>query len=276
MGKRRLDTLLAERGLFPSRTRAAASVMAGEVRVGSGRTPGREAGGDDRRPRSCWRSRERPAFVSRGGIKLANALDADRAGRERAPGARRRRLDRRLHRLPAAARRPRGDRGRRRLRAARLPPARGPARAGAGAHERPRARARDAAALRSTDPIEPPSLAVVDVSFISLAKVLGAVLSLPGAAIRRAGAGQAPVRGRPRAGRQGRGRARPRRTARRARSTSARPRSRSAPPCSATAPRACRARRATRRRSSGWRRARARAVVRDPAELEALAREVEP
>ncbi len=31
MAKRRLDTLLAERGLFPSRSRAAASVMAGEV-----------------------------------------------------------------------------------------------------------------------------------------------------------------------------------------------------------------------------------------------------
>ncbi len=34
--KRRLDTVLAERGLFPSRSRAAASVMAGEVRVGPG------------------------------------------------------------------------------------------------------------------------------------------------------------------------------------------------------------------------------------------------
>ena len=36
MPKRRLDTLLAERGLFDSRSRAAASVMAGEVRVGRG------------------------------------------------------------------------------------------------------------------------------------------------------------------------------------------------------------------------------------------------
>jgi murein endopeptidase len=34
MGKVRLDTLLAQRGLFDSRARAAASVMAGEVRVG--------------------------------------------------------------------------------------------------------------------------------------------------------------------------------------------------------------------------------------------------
>ena len=32
----RLDTLLAQRGLFPSRARAAASVMAGEVRLGPG------------------------------------------------------------------------------------------------------------------------------------------------------------------------------------------------------------------------------------------------
>jgi 23S rRNA (cytidine1920-2'-O)/16S rRNA (cytidine1409-2'-O)-methyltransferase len=34
MAKVRLDTLLAQRGLFDSRARAAASVMAGEVRVG--------------------------------------------------------------------------------------------------------------------------------------------------------------------------------------------------------------------------------------------------
>ncbi len=34
MARVRLDTLLAERGLFESRTRAAASVMAGEVRLG--------------------------------------------------------------------------------------------------------------------------------------------------------------------------------------------------------------------------------------------------
>jgi 23S rRNA (cytidine1920-2'-O)/16S rRNA (cytidine1409-2'-O)-methyltransferase len=75
MGKRRLDTLLAERGLFPSRSRAAASVMAGEVRVGAG----------DRRaakPSELVDVEERlsvqaqPQFVSRGGIKLANALAA--------------------------------------------------------------------------------------------------------------------------------------------------------------------------------------------------------
>jgi 23S rRNA (cytidine1920-2'-O)/16S rRNA (cytidine1409-2'-O)-methyltransferase len=83
MQKRRLDTLLAERGLFSSRSRAAASVMAGQVRVGAG----------DRRaakPGELVDVRERvtvqaaPAFVSRGGIKLSNALAAcglDVAGR---------------------------------------------------------------------------------------------------------------------------------------------------------------------------------------------------
>jgi 23S rRNA (cytidine1920-2'-O)/16S rRNA (cytidine1409-2'-O)-methyltransferase len=73
MAKQRLDTLLAERGLFPSRSRAAASVMAGEVRLGS----------DERRAAKpgelvdvaeLVRVTERPQFVSRGGIKLANAL----------------------------------------------------------------------------------------------------------------------------------------------------------------------------------------------------------
>jgi len=82
MGKRRLDTLLAERGLFPSRSRAAASVMAGEVFL----TPGEPAArvGERRAAKpgelvdeqTQVRLSERPAFVSRGGIKLANALAA--------------------------------------------------------------------------------------------------------------------------------------------------------------------------------------------------------
>jgi 23S rRNA (cytidine1920-2'-O)/16S rRNA (cytidine1409-2'-O)-methyltransferase len=75
MAKRRLDTLLAERGLFPSRSRAAASVMAGEVRVGQGRRRAEKPGElvDVQEPVSV---EERRAFVSRGGIKLANALAA--------------------------------------------------------------------------------------------------------------------------------------------------------------------------------------------------------
>ncbi len=74
MAKRRLDTLLAERGLFPSRTRAAASVMAGEVTIGrDGRRaakPGELVALD-----AELSVRERAPYVSRGGIKLANALD---------------------------------------------------------------------------------------------------------------------------------------------------------------------------------------------------------
>jgi 23S rRNA (cytidine1920-2'-O)/16S rRNA (cytidine1409-2'-O)-methyltransferase len=75
MEKRRLDTLLAERGLFPSRSRAAASVMAGEVHVGTGERravkPSEMVDVEE-----LVRVQERPAFVSRGGIKLANALAA--------------------------------------------------------------------------------------------------------------------------------------------------------------------------------------------------------
>jgi 23S rRNA (cytidine1920-2'-O)/16S rRNA (cytidine1409-2'-O)-methyltransferase len=73
MGKRRLDTLLAERGLFPSRSRAAASVMAGEVLVGAGERRAVKPGEliDVGEPVTV---KERPQFVSRGGIKLANAL----------------------------------------------------------------------------------------------------------------------------------------------------------------------------------------------------------
>jgi 23S rRNA (cytidine1920-2'-O)/16S rRNA (cytidine1409-2'-O)-methyltransferase len=71
--KQRLDTLLAERGLFPSRSRAAASVMAGEVCVGEGRRraqkPGEMVAVD-----ALLSVQEQPRYVSRGGLKLANAL----------------------------------------------------------------------------------------------------------------------------------------------------------------------------------------------------------
>src|SRR6476620_10891570 len=73
MEKRRLDALLAERGLFSSRSRAAASVMAGEVRVGASERralkPGELVDVEERVSID-----ERPAYVSRGGIKLTNAL----------------------------------------------------------------------------------------------------------------------------------------------------------------------------------------------------------
>lgn len=73
--KVRLDTLLSERGMFPSRSRAAASVLAGEVWLGSERRPAQKPGqlvGEDIEVSVA----SAPAFVSRGGRKLANALDA--------------------------------------------------------------------------------------------------------------------------------------------------------------------------------------------------------
>jgi 23S rRNA (cytidine1920-2'-O)/16S rRNA (cytidine1409-2'-O)-methyltransferase len=83
MGKRRLDTLLAERGLYVSRTRAAAAVMAGDVKIGSdGRRadkPGQMVAEDAELVVA-----EGPRYVSRGGVKLANALEGfaiDPAGR---------------------------------------------------------------------------------------------------------------------------------------------------------------------------------------------------
>jgi 23S rRNA (cytidine1920-2'-O)/16S rRNA (cytidine1409-2'-O)-methyltransferase len=78
MGKRRLDTLLAERGLFPSRSRAAASVMAGEVYLEGTRLGERRAEkpGELVDVETRVRIAETQRFVSRGGIKLANALAA--------------------------------------------------------------------------------------------------------------------------------------------------------------------------------------------------------
>ena len=75
MPRVRLDSLLAERGLFASRSRAAAAVLAGQVHVGAGRAraekPGQLVAAD------VELAVDAPAqYVSRGGVKLANALDA--------------------------------------------------------------------------------------------------------------------------------------------------------------------------------------------------------
>jgi 23S rRNA (cytidine1920-2'-O)/16S rRNA (cytidine1409-2'-O)-methyltransferase len=71
----RLDTLLAERGLYVSRSRAAAAVLAGDVLLGAGRQraekPGQLVADDVEIAVTAP-----PPYVSRGGIKLANALDA--------------------------------------------------------------------------------------------------------------------------------------------------------------------------------------------------------
>jgi 23S rRNA (cytidine1920-2'-O)/16S rRNA (cytidine1409-2'-O)-methyltransferase len=74
--KVRLDTLLHQRGLFDSRSRAAASVMAGEVRLGG------EGGARASKPGQMVPEDvevvvdEKPRYVSRGGVKLENAVAA--------------------------------------------------------------------------------------------------------------------------------------------------------------------------------------------------------
>ncbi|HEX3873046.1 MAG TPA: TlyA family RNA methyltransferase [Solirubrobacteraceae bacterium] len=77
MAKRRLDALLADRGLFESRSRAAASVLAGEVRIGPhgarAAKPGQLVADD-----AELHVDDRPRYVSRGGLKLANALATSR------------------------------------------------------------------------------------------------------------------------------------------------------------------------------------------------------
>ena len=75
VAKTRLDALLVERGMFESRARAAAAVLSGDVRVG-------EAGERASKPGALVRPdlavtvEAGPPYVSRGGLKLANALDA--------------------------------------------------------------------------------------------------------------------------------------------------------------------------------------------------------
>jgi 23S rRNA (cytidine1920-2'-O)/16S rRNA (cytidine1409-2'-O)-methyltransferase len=70
--RQRLDAVLVERGLFTSRARAQAAVMAGRVRV-EGRSdvkPGQQVG-----PDAAIEVDEGPEFASRGGLKLDHALD---------------------------------------------------------------------------------------------------------------------------------------------------------------------------------------------------------
>lgn len=67
--KKRLDVLLVERGLAESRTRAQALVLAGLV-------PGHDKPGEQVDEEAELEVRARPPYVSRGGEKLAHALDA--------------------------------------------------------------------------------------------------------------------------------------------------------------------------------------------------------
>jgi 23S rRNA (cytidine1920-2'-O)/16S rRNA (cytidine1409-2'-O)-methyltransferase len=73
--KARIDAVLAKRGLFPSRSAAAGAVRAGEVRVGEdGPLALRPSQLVD--PEADFRLERGPRFVSRGGIKLDNAITA--------------------------------------------------------------------------------------------------------------------------------------------------------------------------------------------------------
>ncbi|MEZ4445881.1 MAG: TlyA family RNA methyltransferase [Polyangiaceae bacterium] len=71
--KQRADLLLVERGLVDSRSRAQALIMAGQVFSGDRRV---EKAGDKLAPDAELSVKEQPRFVSRGGDKLAHALDA--------------------------------------------------------------------------------------------------------------------------------------------------------------------------------------------------------
>jgi 23S rRNA (cytidine1920-2'-O)/16S rRNA (cytidine1409-2'-O)-methyltransferase len=71
----RLDLLLAERGLFPSRTAAAQAVRAGHVKLGADGPVALRPSQEVRPDQDIELIGERP-FVSRGGIKLKNALES--------------------------------------------------------------------------------------------------------------------------------------------------------------------------------------------------------
>ena len=169
MGRQRIDALLARRGLVPSRAAAAASVRAGQVQIG-------QDGPLALKPSQLVEAdadlilRGPPRFVSRGGLKLANALDRlgiDPGGRLcidvgastggftdcllKAGAARVVALDVAYGQLDARLR------------------------------EDPRVTVierRNARDLRPGDLPFAPALAVIDVSFISLTKVLPAVASV--------------------------------------------------------------------------------------------------
>ncbi len=72
MVRRRIDAVLVDRGLYPSRERARAAVLAGEVRVGGQVV---HKAGEQVLEDAVIEVAEKPRFVSRGGDKLAGALE---------------------------------------------------------------------------------------------------------------------------------------------------------------------------------------------------------
>ena len=71
--KQRLDMLLVERGLAPSREKARGMIMAGEVSV-DGQIVDKP--GSPTQLTAELTTKEKPRFVSRGGEKLAGAIKA--------------------------------------------------------------------------------------------------------------------------------------------------------------------------------------------------------
>ncbi|HEY5816669.1 MAG TPA: TlyA family RNA methyltransferase [Solirubrobacterales bacterium] len=166
--KARIDAVLAERGLFPSRTAAAGAVRAGQVRVGpDGPVALRPSQLVD--PEADLLVEQALRFVSRGGIKLDNAIAAlgiDLSGRDCLDvGASTGGFTDCLLQRGAA-------------RVAALDVAYG--QIDLRMREDPRVTVLERINARSLSPADlpfPPDLATVDVSFISLAKVLPAVAS---------------------------------------------------------------------------------------------------
>jgi 23S rRNA (cytidine1920-2'-O)/16S rRNA (cytidine1409-2'-O)-methyltransferase len=177
--RQRLDQLLVERGLAETRTKAQALILAGKVRVGEGDAARSDLKAGDLLPDDATLAlAEREPYVSRGGHKLAAALDAfeiDPAGLKcldvgaSTGGFTDALLQRGAARVYAV------DVGRGQLAEALRRDER------VVSMERVNARTLTATTLH-----EPIDLAVVDVSFISLGLILGPVASTlrPGAKAR--------------------------------------------------------------------------------------------
>ena len=191
MKRVRIDTLLSERGHVPVALRRR-GLGAGRRRAAAARPPaGREARPARVRRRRA-RGRQAPPFVSRGGRQAAQRARRVRGSTWRVGG--RSTSAPRPAGSPTACSRP------------------GPltwsrstsptASSTGGSASDPRVTVIERCNARSLAPDQlpyAPELIVIDVSFISLAKVLPAVLGLRGGAVRLPGADQAPVRGRARA-----------------------------------------------------------------------------
>ena len=190
---------MVERGLAPSRERAQALLMAGQVRVNGQKV---DKPGASRRRRCAHRAGRRAAALRQPRRNQARRRARGfRRERRRKNLPRCRQLDRRIHRLPAAARRGQGLRRGREHRSTRLEAAQ---RSSASSPSR---KMRATCARRIFR--KRPTLIVMDVSFISVTKVLPAVVPVAAPGCRFPDSDQAAIRTRKARHRQGRHRARP-------------------------------------------------------------------